>query len=278
MKEKVYLPGNINERVRELREERGLTRKELAQLSGVNESLLGRIENGKIHKIQDDALQRLAKFFSVSADFLLGLTDIPDRKNYDIEELGLSIGAARSLYTGAVNTRVVNLLLADPDFAALSNRIADYFDETMAAGYAARNQLYTSISALVGRIGNEKPELKGAAKKTGSIVRSLRTPLYDNELTQIQSEFLAIIRGIKGELPSRIADCERLTRTAFDQTVQHFVKDGEAAQITAVSEEAFAEQFKLSLSEMPEISGQMTDDLLAAFFAIARVAAGMKNG
>lgn len=278
MKEKVYLPGNINERVRELREERGLTRKELAQLSGVNESLLGRIENGKIRKIQDDALQKLAKFFSVSADFLLGLTDIPDRKNYDIVELGLSIGAARNLYTGAVNTHVVNLLLADPDFASLSNRIADYFDETMAAGYAARNQLYTSISALVGRIGNEKQELKGAAKKTGSIVRSLRTPLYENELTQIQSEFLAILRGIKDELPSRIADCEQLTRTAFDQTVQHFVKDGEIAQITAVSEEAFAEQFKLSLSELPEISGQMTDDLLAAFFAIARVAAGKKNG
>ena len=278
MKEKVYLPGNINERVRELREERGLTRKELAQLSGVNESLLGRIENGKIHKIQDDALQKLAKFFSVSADFLLGLTDIPDRKNYDIEELGLSIGAARNLYTGTVNTRVVNLLLADPDFAALSNRIADYFDETMAAGYAARNQLYTSISTLVGRIGSERPEMKGAAKKTGSIVRSLRTPLYENELTQIQSEFLAILRQIKDELPSRIADCERLTKTAFDQTVQHFVKDGEIAQITAVSEEAFAEQFKLSLSEMPEISEQLTDDLLASFFAIARVAAGMKNG
>ena len=170
------------------------------------------------------------------------------------------------------------LFRSDPDFAALSNRIADYFDETMAAGYAARNQLYTSISTLVGRIGSERPEMKGAAKKTGSIVRSLRTPLYDNELTQIQSEFLAIIRGIKGELPSRIADCERLTKTAFDQTVQHFVKDGEIAQITAVSEEAFAEQFKLSLSELPEINGQMTDDLLAAFFAIARVAAGKKNG
>lgn len=278
MKEKVYLPGNISERVRELREERGLTRKELAHLSEVNESLLGRIENGKIHKIQDDALQKLAKFFSVSADFLLGLTDIPDRKNYDIEELGLSIGAARNLYTGAVNSQVVNLLLADPDFAALSNRIADYFDESMAAGYAARNQLYTSISALVARIGSEKPELKGAAKKTGSIVRSLRTPLYENELTQIQTEFMAILRQIKDELPSRIADCERMTRTAFDQTVQHFVKDGEVAQITAVSEEEFAEQFKLSLSELPEISEQLTDELLASFFAIARVVALKKNG
>ena len=62
MKEKTRLPGNISDRVRDLREERGLTRKELAQRSGVDESLLGRIENNKIRKIQDDALTKPAKF------------------------------------------------------------------------------------------------------------------------------------------------------------------------------------------------------------------------
>lgn len=277
MKEKTYLPGNISERVRELREERGLTRKELAQQSGVNESLLGRIENNKIRKIQDDALQKLAQFFSVSTDFLLGLTDIPDRKHYDIEELGLSVEAARNLYTGAVNTQIVNLLLAEPRFAALSNRIADFFDENMAAGYAARNQLYTSVSALVSRIGNEKPELKGAAKRTGSIVRSMRTPLYENELTQIQAEFMAIIRQLKKESPSRVEASEKLTKEAFDRTIEKLTKGGEAAQLMAISEEDFAEQFKLSLAELPEISGQLTDELLSAFFAVARVAAGKKS-
>ena len=66
MKEKTWLPGkgNISDRVRDLREEWGLTRKELAQRSGVDESLLGRIENNKIRKIQDDALTKLAKFLS----------------------------------------------------------------------------------------------------------------------------------------------------------------------------------------------------------------------
>ena len=123
MKEKTWLPGNISDRVRDLRKEWGLTRKELAQRSGVDESLLGRIENSKIRKIQDDALTKLAKIFCVSTDFLLGLTDIPDRQNYDIEELGLSVQAARNLYTGAVNTQVVNLLLGDPRFAVLTNRI-----------------------------------------------------------------------------------------------------------------------------------------------------------
>ena len=32
-------------------------------------------------------------------DFLLGETNIPDRKNYDIAELGLSVEAAKNLYT-----------------------------------------------------------------------------------------------------------------------------------------------------------------------------------
>ena len=93
MKEKTWLPGNISDRVRDLREEWGLTRKELAQRSGVDESQLGRIENNKIRKTQDDALTKLAKFFCVSTDFLLGLTDIPDRKNYDTTVVLLPIAS-----------------------------------------------------------------------------------------------------------------------------------------------------------------------------------------
>ena len=42
MKQKTYLPGKLCDRVRDLREEWGLTRKELAERSGVDESLLGR--------------------------------------------------------------------------------------------------------------------------------------------------------------------------------------------------------------------------------------------
>ena len=42
----------------------------------------------------------------MSTDFLLGETNIPDRKNYDIAELGLSVEAAKNLYTGRVNTDV----------------------------------------------------------------------------------------------------------------------------------------------------------------------------
>ena len=75
---------------------------------------------------------KIARLFNVSTDFLLGETNIPDRKNYDIAELGLSVEAAKNLYTGRVNTEVVNLLLENARFAELTYRIAQYFDDTFA--------------------------------------------------------------------------------------------------------------------------------------------------
>ena len=94
-----YLPGSTGERITELREGAGLTIEELAAKIGVNATTLGRMENGRTQKIGDDVLAALAREFNVSTDFLLGLTSIPDSKNYDIAELGLSAQAARNLYT-----------------------------------------------------------------------------------------------------------------------------------------------------------------------------------
>ena len=77
----------------------------------------------------------------MSTDFLLGETNIPDRKNYDIAELGLSVEAAKNLYTGRVNTEVVNLLLENARFAELTYRIAQYFDDTF-----VRNRVLNVVS------------------------------------------------------------------------------------------------------------------------------------
>ncbi len=70
--------------------------------------------------------KKIAKEFEVSTDFLLGVTDIPDRMNYDIAELGLSVQAAKNLYTGKVNAEVVNRLLENKKL-----RRNDQYDRTL---------------------------------------------------------------------------------------------------------------------------------------------------
>ena len=144
-----FLPGTIGQRLAELREQRGLTREELAERVGVSTSTLSRLESGQIQKFSDEMLTALAREFDVSTDFLLGLTNIPDRMNNDIGELGLTALAARNLYTRKVNNEVVSRMLEHPRFAVLTTMIAQYFDDTMAAGVDVQKQIFASMGELL---------------------------------------------------------------------------------------------------------------------------------
>ena len=62
------------ERLKELRNEQGLSFKKLEDLCGLSSSALCAWENG-VNDISSDNLVILAKFFKVSTDYLLGLED-----------------------------------------------------------------------------------------------------------------------------------------------------------------------------------------------------------
>ena len=238
MAEMEYLPGGIRERMEDLRNRRKLTLKELSEKTGIDYSTLSRIENGNVKKVGDDVLLKLARFFGVSTDFLLGITNIPDKKNYTIEELGLTPDAARNLYTGAVDSRVINLLLAHPDFGTLTNRIADYLDDTLAAGIAAQNQLYDSVSDLMTRIGKEDKARRQAAITQAKEAKSLRRKLYADELAQIESLFKGVLSSIKKSAPTgKTEKAKAMTKEAFDHMVSELTRGGSVAEILKVKPE-----------------------------------------
>ena len=112
--DQVYLPGKIRDRIQDLMKSRKVTQAELAAKIGCSESALSRFISGKTDKLGDESI---ARAFEVSTDFLLGEVDEPDRKNYDISELSLSVEAARNLYTQKVNPKIVSYLLENPQFA-----------------------------------------------------------------------------------------------------------------------------------------------------------------
>ena len=114
--EGAYLPGNVRQRMQELMKEHKITQAQLATRIGSTESAISRFVSGKTDKISTEHLLRIAKVFEVSTDFLLGEVNTPDRTNFDIEELGLSVQAARNLYTGKANAEIVNRWLpVSPD-------------------------------------------------------------------------------------------------------------------------------------------------------------------
>lgn len=70
-------------RLKELRQEKKLSQKELADYLGVNEKTISRWENGE-STIKSDKAQALADYFGVNTAYLLGYSDFPARSLREI--------------------------------------------------------------------------------------------------------------------------------------------------------------------------------------------------
>ena len=66
-------------RIRELREDRDLTQREIAQAIGTTQQQYSKIEMGK-SDIGAEKLILLAKLYNVSVDYILGLSNYPEMK------------------------------------------------------------------------------------------------------------------------------------------------------------------------------------------------------
>lgn len=222
-----FLPGTIGQRLAELRESKGLKKEELAERVGVSPSTLSRLENGQIQKFSDEMLTALAREFNVSVDFLLGLTNIPDRKNYDIGELGLTAQAARNLYTRKVNPEVVSCMLEHPKFAVLTAMIAQYFDDTLAEGIAVQNQIFASMSGLLMGEGQ---------REAAQTVALSKTPLHQMELSKIQNTFMAMLKEMKRDMESNLAAQQVATKEIVAQMMAELTK-GQDRPLTEITPE-----------------------------------------
>ena len=118
-----YLPAPSNVRLADLMKERNISQPELAKELGCSKSTISRFISGAKGTLTHEQVLKIARLFNVSTDFLLGETNIPDRKNYDIAELGLSIEAAKNLYTGRVNTKGIGSHYAEQ--GALTKKLTE---------------------------------------------------------------------------------------------------------------------------------------------------------
>lgn len=84
-------------RLKELRKEKKLTQKELADYLGINEKTISRWENGE-STIKSDKAQELADYFGVSVGYLLGYDDNDFEKQIRIDTLNNLIYKMHTTY------------------------------------------------------------------------------------------------------------------------------------------------------------------------------------
>ena len=146
-----FLPGDIGQRIRELREQRDIKQEKLAEILNINKATLSRIERGETKTVGSDILMKLAEYFGVSIDFLVGYTCMPDPKNYSVEALGLSADGAKAMISRRVHMEILNRLLENPEFCQLTYTMHYALEPNqMAAVSSANNMLVFGDSLMVG--------------------------------------------------------------------------------------------------------------------------------
>ena len=239
-----YLPADVRKRIVDVMRERKMTQRELALRIDVNESTISRFLSGKTEKLSEESVIRIARVFNVSTDFILGTTVIPDKKNYDISELGLSVEAAKNLYTGKVNNDVVNRLLENPRFATVTYMIAQYLDDTLAGGYAAQNQMYATLSSMLLEMNKTS-----AAVQAARTANAMKVPTYQADQTTIQNTFMTVVKEIKKEAGSDLAAAKAIGKEATERMFTELTK-GQDTPIPTITPEAVADAVTGSVSGM----------------------------
>ena len=187
MENNVYLPGTPAQRIRDRLGALKMSQAELAKAAGLTEGTLSRILQERTKSIKSQDLIGIARALNVSTDFLLGLTNLPGRKNYSIEQLGLSDQAMQALVGNQIDRKVLSQLLAHQDFPAITRLIAAYADASMTAGFKAQRDMLRSAKDVL-------KEVPGAASAVSAMMKA--TP-DTADITAIQNGLMKIVRDIR---------------------------------------------------------------------------------
>lgn len=118
----------VQEKLKDLRVERRLTLEQLAEETGISKSALGKYEADDYKDMSPFNLVTLAKYYGVSTDYLLGLTQIKNHPNTELHSLHLSDDMVDLLRSGKINNRLLCEMALHPDFQRLMVDIEIFVD------------------------------------------------------------------------------------------------------------------------------------------------------
>ena len=119
---------DTSERIKDLRVEKHLTLEQLAELTELSSSAIGKYESGEYKDISAFAIAKLADKLGVSTDYLLCRTENKNHPSTELDALHLSDAAVDVLKDGRFNHRLLSELICHKDFRQLMLDAEIYVD------------------------------------------------------------------------------------------------------------------------------------------------------
>ncbi len=147
----------VNERLIDLRSEFHLTQEELAEAINLPATTYSDYEQ-EGNPIPHEVIIALAKYYGVSTDYLLVLTDNRDLDNTDVRSLRLSDPAIAFLQNKDTNTRLLSEIISHEAFAELLLDAEVYVDGFFEDGIHAYNNVMNAARMRVEKAANGKKD------------------------------------------------------------------------------------------------------------------------
>ncbi len=211
----------MGEKIKDLRVERHLTTKQLAQKTGISEAVINGLENDNGRDVGYSRIVDLATFFNVPTDFLLGFTESRITKNIELKQLGLTDKAIEVLLAKRQDNELVSKLIEHGEFCDLINAIDIYVRQLAAKSINTINNLTAVVQRGVENYaaGASQPDGYDDAMKyinetkvdEDEFLRYRITERFNQILRDLHSEFNA-----DEQMPPIVSDANEMTANMID--------------------------------------------------------------
>ena len=219
----------LGERLKDLRIERGCTLEELAAQTSLSKAALGKYETNESGDISLFAITKLADFYGVTTDYLLGLVENKKHPDAVLADLHLSDEAIEMLKSGRINNRLFCELITHPEFPRLMADMEIYVDGMVSMQIRNLNALLESVRT------------------------SIYDPKEDNTLRTLKA--------------AQIDEDEYFARVVSNNVEQILIdlKQQHSKDTSSASADSPVAAFKESLEEISQVKGGKVEKLMMLF-------------
>ena len=186
----MFVHISVNERITDLRYEKHLTQEELAEAINLPATTYSDYEQ-EGNPIPHEVIISLAKYYGISADYLLALTDNRESGNGELHSLHLSDPAIDFLQNKDTNTRLLSEILSHEAFPDLLRDAEIFVDGHFEEGINTYNLWMNTVRRKMEKTSNGKKDAV-----TGSLEKVCL--LQEDYFPQLLAkDFLPIIADIK---------------------------------------------------------------------------------
>ena len=249
-----------------LRVEKGLTLEQLSIETGISKSALGKYETDAPKDMSPFNVVKLAKFYEVSTDYLLCVTENKNHPDTELDALHLSDAAVDVLKTGRFNHRLLSELICHKDFQRLMLDAEIYVDRIADMRINDMNTVLEAVRQMV--LSKREDSANDLYLRTLELAQVPEEEYFSHVVSDDLNEILRDIReahktdSTTADEPSAAAQVQQQLQTAMNFEGSSDEKKARALLATlGIDYDAITKEQFVNLIEVLRLSKHMKNPI-----------------